>query len=282
VPLCRFAAVQISARIYHACAQPSGHAPKQLKTSTRMPDRPCMTTIATSIEPKPSSEHNDHHDIPDDALNEILNELLHTSFSTDKVLAERNLKVSTFATWITSERALNLFRSLKEISLLRAQILAADRTIRAIIALGTIVSADVESPRHAETIRKAATTLIKLTDKLNTIANTTTNTPPTTDPPTTSPPTNPQRKQGSSSSPPSSDSSSPSTGCPAPACPEAGAGPTPSSSTSDSPCRSEPGAGSTPSLPSPVPSAFRPANPDAPSISRLYPHTAPLHATALA
>jgi hypothetical protein len=204
------------------------------------------TTPASSIEPKPRTAHSDphdNHDIPDDALNEILNELLHTSFSTDKILAERNLNVSTFATWITSERALNLFRSLKEISLLRAQILAADRTIRAIIALGTIVSGDIESPRHAETIRKAATTLIKLTDKLNTITNTTTTTPPTpstppaTDPTTTSPPTNPQREQGSTSSPlPSASPSSPSppstrapTGCPAPARPEAGAGYQPSS-----------------------------------------------------
>jgi hypothetical protein len=208
-----------------------------------------MTTTCTTIEPKP----RDHHDIPDDALNQILHELLHTSFSTDKILAERNLKVSTFASWITSERALNLFRALKEISLLRAQILAADRTIRAIIALGSIVTQDVESPRHAETIRKAATTLIKLTDKLNTITPTTTT--PTTDPPTPSPQTNPQRKQGPTPSPlpsdssPSSESASssaplpplgagpfqaPSThlmnsGCPAPCCSEHGAGYTPSS-----------------------------------------------------
>jgi hypothetical protein len=192
-----------------------------------------MTTTCTTIEPKP----RDDHDIPDDALNAILHELLHTSFSTDKILAERNLKVSTFASWVTSERALKLFRSLKEISLLRAQVLAADRTIRAIIALGSIVTQDAESPRHAETIRKAATTLIKLTDKLNTPTTTPTTATPITDPSTTSspsdlPPTNPPRKQGPTESPLPSDSSSdslPSTGCPAPCCSEHGAGYTPSS-----------------------------------------------------
>ncbi|HLO42093.1 MAG TPA: hypothetical protein VK176_13790, partial [Phycisphaerales bacterium] len=93
------------------------------------------------------------HTIPEDQLGELLFEFIHSSTPTDKILAERGIKITTFIEWLTTTRAREIFRALQDLVQLRTKVLTANNALRAIIALGAVVSTPhIESPRHAETI----------------------------------------------------------------------------------------------------------------------------------
>ncbi len=116
------------------------------------------TTAADPLNAAPPSPvfYSDHH------LNRILTALLASDRPAPDLLAELGTDLLTFARWLRQPESRDLLAALTELAEFRARIIAAHSLPAAAEALARISSSPIESPKHAETIRKASAAIIKL------------------------------------------------------------------------------------------------------------------------
>ncbi len=98
----------------------------------------------------------------DAEINTILAGLLKTPLSTEEVMHDANRTVTQAHELFENERVLKVTTTLAAIADQRARILASEAVIKSIFMLTNIMATDILGPRHAETLRKCATTLLKL------------------------------------------------------------------------------------------------------------------------
>ncbi len=100
--------------------------------------------------------------LPDAVVNQLLGQLLHSGEPTHRILESLGLSARQLAAWLHESGGLQMIKDLTELAHARARLIACDALSSAINTLTLIVTDTIQSPRHAETIRKAATTLIRL------------------------------------------------------------------------------------------------------------------------
>lgn len=105
------------------------------------------------------------HAPADQQLETILRALLDPG--TTDLPAATGMTCEQLAVIAASPRAVELIQSLTRLIEARARIAVAQSLIGSIAALEKVMTEPIQHPRHAETIRKAASTVIRLRESLN-------------------------------------------------------------------------------------------------------------------
>lgn len=98
-----------------------------------------------------------------DQIDAVLDALLKTGLETEPACTQNGVNIQAFARWLTTENAAAVVSSLTRVAQLRAQLIAAESTIKALRALDAVVTSEIEDSRHAETIRRAAASILRIT-----------------------------------------------------------------------------------------------------------------------
>lgn len=100
-------------------------------------------------------------------VNTIIAALLSSAEATHDVLAKLGAQLASTPEFLDDQRLLRTMSALVQLVEHRARVIAAEATINAIATLTKVIAQDIQSPRHAETIRKACGSIIRLNDALH-------------------------------------------------------------------------------------------------------------------
>ncbi len=112
---------------------------------------PVMNTTATI-----------NHTIPASRIEEFLQLLLNGALSIETIIEKLQISAVEAARWLRESEVLQAIKDFAALAQARATLLATSALSKALNALTNILRADIESPKHAETMRKAASSIIRL------------------------------------------------------------------------------------------------------------------------
>ncbi len=112
---------------------------------------PVMNTTATI-----------NHTIPASKIEEFLQLLLNGALSIETIIEKLQISAVEAARWLRESQVLQAIKDFAALAEARATLLATSALSKALNALTNILRADIESPKHAETMRKAASSIIRL------------------------------------------------------------------------------------------------------------------------
>lgn len=101
------------------------------------------------------------------SIDAIITTLLSTARPLEEVLAEAGAKLAAAPSLLADDCLVRAMTALAQLAEQRARIIAAEATVSAIHSLKKIIAVDVQDPRHAETLRKACSSIIRLSESLH-------------------------------------------------------------------------------------------------------------------
>ncbi len=100
--------------------------------------------------------------IPESKIEEFIQLLLNGALSIETIIEKLHISAVQAARWLRESEVLQAIQDFAALAQARATLLATSALSKALNALTNILRADIESPRHAETMRKAASSIIRL------------------------------------------------------------------------------------------------------------------------
>ncbi len=100
--------------------------------------------------------------IPESKIEEFIQLLLNGALSIETIIQRLGISAVEAARWLRESDVLQAIKDFAALAEARATLLATSALSKALNALTNILRADIESPKHAETMRKAASSIIRL------------------------------------------------------------------------------------------------------------------------